>query len=699
MPFLQTLRIILQSKIFVTISLIFIVFYILVFTQFITYESKLDENTTEFRGEVLSYNIDGNKLSMTLQGEEKIQATYYIDTLEEKEYLEENMLIGATVDIKGIISSAYNNTIPNTFNYKEYLYNNQIYVTFSVSEINISYKASFLNDIKNAFIKRIQGLGDSSAYLYAFILGETDYITRDVYQDYQMNGTTHLFAVSGMHIGILTMLLTKLFQKFHIKESIGNIFIVLFLFFYMFLIGFTPSVVRGSLLYIFLLINKKLDLRLKTVYVLYLIFLLLILINPFYIYNLGFIYSFLTSFGLILFSKKITGNYFMKLFKVSAIAFLFSFPVTIYNFYEVNLLTILNNLIIVPLVSSILFPLTLLTFLFPFLDGILCLGINILEFLSHFLNLFAVNLVVPKIGIIFILIYYAAVFLIYKIGIKYLVIIFLLVIIYKIMPYMDSNAYVYFLDIGQGDSAVIIGSNASYALMIDTGGKVSFTSEEWEERSKTYNLSTNTITFLKSLGITRLDALICSHGDYDHMGEAINLVRDFPVDKVIFNNGEYNDLELELIEVLNEHDISYEQNTSALQFGNNTFYFLNEEDYGEENNNSIVLYTVIDGIDLLFMGDAGVDVERGILEKYQIPNIDILKVGHHGSDTSSSRDFIDRIHPLYSIISVGRNNRYGHPHSEVIHNLAHSNIYRTDEDGTIGFKIKNNQLYIETCNP
>ena len=99
----------------------------------------------------------------------------------------------------------------------------------------------------------------------------------------------------------------------------------------------------------------------------------------------------------------------------------------------------------------------------------------------------------------------------------------------------------------------------------------------------------------------------------------------------------------------------------------------------------------------MFMGDAGVTIEKEILSKYNLPDIDVLKVGHHGSKTSSSKEFIDKINPEYSIISVGKNNRYGHPNKEVLDALVNSKIYRTDQDGSIMFKIKNNKLKMETC--
>ena len=99
------------------------------------------------------------------------------------------------------------------------------------------------------------------------------------------------------------------------------------------------------------------------------------------------------------------------------------------------------------------------------------------------------------------------------------------------------------------------------------------------------------------------------------------------------------------------------------------------------------------------MGEARVTTEKEIMNKYSLYDIDVLKVGHHGSKTSSSESFINRIDPKYSIISVGKNNRYGHPNKEVLDNLKNSKIYRTDQDGSIMFKIKNNKLTIKTCNP
>ena len=215
-----------------------------------------------------------------------------------------------------------------------------------------------------------------------------------------------------------------------------------------------------------------------------------------------------------------------------------------------------------------------------------------------------------------------------------------------------------------------------------------------------YSIAKNKLVpYFKSLGIKKLDYLILTHGDYDHMGEAISLINSFKVDKVIFNNGEYNDLELDLIKVLEEKNIDYYQNIEELNIANNKLYFLNNKLYDNENDNSNVVYTVLNNIKLLLMGDAGIEVEDNILNKYNLNDIDILKVGHHGSKTSSNEQFINSINPKYSMISVGKNNRYGHPNKEVLYNLDDTIIYRTDYDGSVMFQLKKDKLKINTCTP
>jgi len=248
---------------------------------------------------------------------------------------------------------------------------------------------------------------------------------------------------------------------------------------------------------------------------------------------------------------------------------------------------------------------------------------------------------------------------------------------------LNSYYLINFLDIGQGDTSLIIYPYNRNNILIDCA-----------------NDSKNVIIpYLKSQGVNKLNYLIITHGDYDHMGEAINLVNNFKVENVIFNCGPYNDLESELIKVLDKKKIKHYSCIKELNIDNNKLYFLQTKEYNNENDNSNVIYTELDGYKFMFMGDASITTENEIINKYNLPDVDVLKVGHHGSKTSSSIEFIDEINPNYSVISVGKNNRYGHPNKEVLKTLDNSKIYRTDRDGSIMFKIKNNKLKIETCSP
>ena len=186
------------------------------------------------------------------------------------------------------------------------------------------------------------------------------------------------------------------------------------------------------------------------------------------------------------------------------------------------------------------------------------------------------------------------------------------------------------------------------------------------------------------------------HGDYDHMGDAINLVENFNVKNVIFNCGDYNLLEKKLINKLNEKNISYSSCIQSLNINDYNLIFLQTKKYDNENDNSNVIYFDINTYKFLFMGDAGIKKESEVLEKYNLKIIDFLKVGHHGYNTSSSEKFLNIIKPKYSIISVGKNNRYGHPKNEVLNNLKNSKIYRTDLNGSIKIKINKEKLIIKT---
>ena len=680
------------------ILIILSLIYILIYSKTFTLKENYKYNN-KFYLKIDNYVIDGNKLSIDFNN---LKSIYYFKTKEEINLFKKNYNLGDTLEVHGLLEIPNNNTIPNTFNYKNYLYHKKIkYILKIESFKKIKDNKNILIKIKNYILKRIENIKNNS-YLYAFILGKSSYLDINVYNNYKINGITHLFALSGLHVSMFSSILLHILNKLKLNEKITFTITSIFLILFSFIASFTPSILRATIFFILSSINKIYYFFIKPKNLLYLTFTILIFINPFYIFDTGFILSFTITYFILLLNEELTieGN-IKSILVVSILSLLSSLPIIIKNIsYEVNIIGFVNNILFIPLVSNIIFPLSLMTILVPKLSIVLFILTNIMEKISAFsCTIFNIVLYFQKLNYIEIFIYYILLILSIKKSKKILIILLIFIFILYIKPYFNKNTYIYFIDVGQGDLELIVTEN-NESIMIDTGGKLSYKTESWKQRNKEFNLmSSSVIPFIKSIGIKKIDYLIITHGDYDHMGEAINLVNGFKVEKVIFNCGEYNDLEKELIKVLEKKNIKYYSCVKELNIDKYKLQFLNTGTYNNENDNSSVIYLNYNNYKFLFMGDAGVEVEQNLIEKYNLKDIDVLKVGHHGSKTSSSKCFIDSINPKYSIISVGKNNRYGHPNDSVLDNLNDSNIYRTDINGSIMFKIKNNKLRIDTCCP
>ena len=646
---------------------------------------------------VNDYEFDGNKLSLELKGKEKLIANYYVNDYDELINLKDMIKYGIKVRVEGELKEPSKNTVPYAFNYQKYLNNKNIYYILNIKKIEKIKDENLFYRIKNIINERINKI-DNTGYLEAFILGNKDMIDSNTYNNYQKIGITHLFALSGMHIGLLSGLLLKGLKKF--KESKKYLIIFIILLLYGLMVGLPYSIFRCI---IFLGINylcKIFKINISSFKKLLLTIIVICLIDSKAIYDVGFIYSVCTVGGIILCESYLkSDNKLIGLFKLSLVAFLFSLPISLSNFYEINLLSIIFNMFYVPLVSLIIYPLSLLSFIIPLVYPLFKLFIKILEVSSSLL----VNIKIFRICLSFnigeVLLYYLGLIIGFKLSKYYFIYISLsIIVIDLLLPYFDSSSYLYFIDVGQGDSALLITPYHKEFILIDTGGINSYVKEEWMKRKDEYYVSDNSLSLFKALGIKKLDYLILSHGDFDHMGDANNIIDNIKVDKVIFNKGLDNELESNLIDKLKEMNIKYDKDLSYIKLNNNIMYFLNTINYDNENDNSNVLYINIYNNKLLFMGDASLDKEYDLINKYKLDKIDILKVGHHGSKTSSSKEFIDKINPLYAVISVGKNNRYGHPNKETLSNLSKSIIYRTDNDGSVMFKLKKNKLEIKTYN-
>lgn len=665
---MKRLRHILQSKHLIKIITIIIFIITLLYTNYYPFKSKYTKDDKEFIGIVTKYEVKEDKITIEIKAKEKLLITY---KYQDKEF--NNLSYGDKIKVKGTLITPSKNTNQNTFNYQKYLYYKKIYYLVEATSINkIANNHNYLYTIKNTLYQKINKL-KSSNYIKTLLFCDNT-LSKEIKESYRINGISHLFSVSGMHINffvsIIYLYLNKITYNKRIKYLITNIFIITYLILFP-----SSSLLRSAVMSILYSINYLLKLKIKKIDILLLTLGVSLLINPFIIYDLGYIYSYTITFFLVLSSSTLKKeNKINKIIYISLLSFLVSIPITIYNSFEINIISILLNIILVPIISIIILPLTILTYIFPILDSILYLFTNTLETISLFISKINITKIIfPKPSLLIIVLYYIIFLLSYQ-NKKYFYLNIILLIIIYIFPYLNSNFEVVMFEVGEADCHLIKYPYNKNTILIDTG-------------KNEYKIKNEVIPYLKSIGIKKIDYLIITHGDLDHIGGSITLINNFQVKNVILNKGTFTDLEKELIKNLNKKKIPYQININKINLSNHTIYLLNNTKYNNENDNSIITYFTYQKYKFLYMGDASITTEDNLLENYNLNNISILKVGHHGSNTSSSKDFISQINSSISLISVGENNIYHHPNKEVINNLSKSRIYRTDINNMVKLTI------------
>ena len=433
--------------------------------------------------------------------------------------------------------------------------------------------------------------------------------------------------------------------------------------------------IRAILFFILFSLNKYWALKLKNTKLIIIAIILTLLINPYYIKEAGFWYSYIISIGLICFMKE-KNNYLKALIKSSILAFLLSIPISLYYFYEINLMSIIYNLFYIPLINIIIFPASILTFLFPIIEPIYNILIKFLESSSIYLNNITFGkLIFAKIPEFFYIL--ELIFIVQFLKTKKKIIGIVIIIgigIHYLVPNIFQDDFVKIIDVGQGDSILIYSKGKS--ALIDTGGKLNYNQKNSSSITKYI-----TIPLLKSLGIKKLDYIFLTHGDQDHMGEIIYLEKNYTIKNIYLNLGEANKLEQNIIKKNpNTKKVKQDQ---IFQIGNFILYQINKK-WHEENTGSSVFYVKHPNLTFLLMADATEKTETYLLEEYNL-KVDILKIGHHGSNTSTSLPFLQETKPKIAVISVGEKNRYNHPSVEVIKRLTKENIpyLQTKTSGTI----------------
>ena len=647
---LRLRKILLSNYTYIILLVIFIP--IIIIRIDLSKNSIYNSKTTQVIGRITNYSINNDTVIIHLKSKENIIG-YYNESF--------NYSLGDKVKIEG----KFNKSTNKEYNYKVYITN----IKVITKNKNILYK------LKELIIKLL----DNNPYLYTFIIGDKSKIKKEVLNSYQNNGISHLFAISGMHISLLSSIILKLLKRVEENKRYNITSIILLI--YLFICNTSPSIIRGVLFFIFFSINKNYYFYIKNYNIFIVVTIITLMINPNYLFNVGFLYSFIISLSLLLLSNKLTSNnYFISLLKVSFVSTIVSLPISLYYFNQINILSIIYNLLFVPFISLLVFPLSLIVLIYRPLIPLYNILISILESLSLLFNKIKISIIIfPKLPIILYLLYYLIIILVFK-NRKYFYLLLILLIIHYISPLFISNEIIKVLDIGQGDSILIRSHNTT--CLIDTGGKY----------NSNYHISDKvTLPILKDLGIRKINKMYLTHGDYDHLGEAINIIEKTKVDKIYINSNRVNYNEKKLYKYSN--NISKLREGSITTCGNMTLYQLNKS-FSDENDSSLVLLGIYNDKTFLFMGDASIKTEEYILSNYSIPHINLLKIGHHGSNTSTSNELLDVTTPEIALISVGKDNKFKHPSIETLSKLKKYAIpyFRTDKYGTITISLKDGRI-------
>ncbi|MFJ9383153.1 DNA internalization-related competence protein ComEC/Rec2 [Peribacillus sp. NPDC101481] len=667
-------------------------------------------------------NIDGNSLKGFVSSEkgERLVLRYKITTELEQEKLGRFLRIGLSCPAEGTLQIPDKNRNENSFDYQRYLLRQGTHWIFKADSISFQeckvVGNPILVSIRNLRLKGITYIREhfpeeSSGFVTALIFGDQTYIDEGDLTNYQRLGLVHLLAISGLHVSFLTGLLFYFGIRVGITRERMMMAILIFLPVYMLLSGASPSVVRSCLmamLFFLLLLFKK---RISAGAAIGSAYMALLFIRPNMLYDIGFQLSFAVTFSIIM-SSSIFLQYPKKttqLFIVSSICQLAALPILLFHFYEASILGVFLNVLYVPLYSIILLPFSLISLfihlLLPSLGQPLISLLNYTFILCNKAAEGASDLPLasipfgkpPFIMMLLLVISLLGLYLTWEVSFEkskiWCVIIIVLLLLQYNLQRFSPFGEVQIIDVGQGDSILISLPFNRGNYLIDTGGQITFPIDMWAKKRKKFNTADDIIIpLLKSKGIHQLDKLILTHPDVDHMGSAKELIENFKVGEIIiggWSEEQYRDMDFVTVARDKQMEMTVLKRGDHWVAGGVPFAVLSPYEKEEnKNDSSIVLFTELGGLSWLLTGDMGEEGESELLRTFPQLQADILKVGHHGSKTSSSTPFLEQLQPKAALISVGKDNGYGHPHRDVIGNLERNGIkvFRTDEDGSIIYK-------------
>ncbi|PFN62056.1 DNA internalization-related competence protein ComEC/Rec2 [Bacillus thuringiensis] len=668
--------------------------------------------------------VNGDRLSFQFEDHNKniVQLSYRIKSALEKEKMQQ-LYAGISCVFEGERKEPQTARNFHGFNYRDYLYKQHIHFAFEATYISECYKTS-LSLMQRILLLRQQAISkvtemfpeQSGAFMNALLFGDRQQMTFEVEEQYQQFGLIHLLAISGSHIVLLMGIVYFILLRSGATREVATICLIVCIPLYMVLAGASPSVIRASIAGVLMLIAFMCSIRLSSLDALSVTAICMLIYDPYLVFNIGFQFSFVGSFALLLSAPLLLGSsngVIRNSIYISIISQLVSTPILLYHFGYFSPYSIFLNLLYVPFLSIIVLPCSIIILLcmpiVPFLAkgfaNVLSIGLSMSnDFLSYCESLPFTQLIFGKTPFNLVAVYCASIVSILMVwerrAPKKMVCIVVSVFLFistchYVYPYFRGSGSVTFIDVGQGDAILIRLPYDKGVYLIDTGGTLRVNKEEWQQKKHEFSVGNDVlIPYLQKEGIKTIDKLIITHGDADHIGAAQELLSYIPVKEVVFGR-KGKDAVLE--KAVKKQAL--EKEMKITEVGEGESWSVNEAEFfvlapkgkeKSENNASIVIWAKFGGLTWLFTGDLEEEGEKFLVSAYPDLRVDVLKVAHHGSNTSSIESFLNVIQPRVAIISVGKQNRYGHPHKEVIERLEKmgSAIWRTDKQGAISYVFK-----------
>ena len=540
---------------------------------------------------------------------------------------------------------------------------------------------------------------EDAAAIFAMLFGGYAGLNPELVEDFQTTGIVHILSVSGSHMSMLAMatawlcLILKLPNK--ITFSLGLFVIGT----YAILSGLLPQVLRSATMGILVFLAKTLDAEAEGARLLTLTALAMLINQPLLLFDISFQLSFSATAGLMYLSEDLRKllerlpKFFSEPASMTIAAQLASLPIIIWYFNQISLSSVLANVFVMPLLEIVIVG-GLLGGIFsavvPMAGKIFFVGEALIfgagaELNRAFANLPFSAVQVPTLGILAGFFYYAA--LILRRPMILLAIIFLLAFSF----FRTGDVEVSFVDVGQGDCAVVVTPNRK-CLIFDTGGV----------REKMFDVGGRVVVpYLKHENIRAVDKIFLTHVHEDHSAGAGAVIKKLPVGEVI-TAGESKSEYAAVFGIAEEKlpPLRAGQVGEKFVVDGVEVEILFAPNVGTGNEISNVYRVRYGSVSFLITGDLITEIEAQILREGIDVSSTVLKVAHHGSKTSSSEEFLQAVKPKCAVICVGYGNNFGHPRAEVLERLENlpTKIYRTDRDGLIKFKTDGKKLRVETFN-